>query len=276
MATGLPVLERAPAQQEDRLKAYGKLSGGAEPAVMTEEQKALDFNSRIRNNYKKLIDPDFKSAEDIMGDAPVQEAAQPVYDSPEAYARATLYPEREQEQAQAQQFVHHRVEGDLFRADSPINNRTAYAQPQAPAYEQPAYEQAAYEQPAPAYEEYAQPYAEEASEDLTPTATTIQYRTDLYRDEQQVQAAAEEKKRFAMTATGKLLMCVYAIVVVVVLALIIINTSVLNTLDRSIAERQAQLDSIVAQAQALKEEVEELTSEESILARAEEMGIIKN
>ena len=79
-----------------------------------------------------------------------------------------------------------------------------------------------------------------------------------------------------MTATGKLLMCVYAIVVVVVLSLIIINTSVLNTLDRSIAERQAQLDSIVAQAQALKEEVEELTSEESILARAEEMGIIKN
>ena len=79
-----------------------------------------------------------------------------------------------------------------------------------------------------------------------------------------------------MAATGKLLMCVYAIVVVVVLSLIIINTSVLNTLDRSIAERQAQLDSIVAQAQALKEEVEELTSEESILARAEEMGIIKN
>ena len=50
----------------------------------------------------------------------------------------------------------------------------------------------------------------------------------------------------------------------------------LNTLDRSNEERQAQLDSIVAQAQALKEEVEELTSEESILARAEEMGIIKN
>ena len=239
---------------------------------MTEEQKALDFNSRIRNNYKKLIDHDFKRAEDIMGEAPVAEA-EPVYDSPEAYARATLYPEREQEQAP--QFVHHRVEEALFRADSPIN-RTAYAQPQAPAYEQPAYEQAAYEQAAPAYEEYAQPYAEEASEDLTPTATTIQYRTDLYRDEQQVQAAAEEKKRFAMTATGKLLMCVYAIVVVVVLSLIIINTSVLNTLDRSIAERQAQLDSIVAQAQALKEEVEELTSEESILARAEEMGIIKN
>ena len=275
MATGLPVLERAPAQaQEDRLKAYGKLSGGAEPAVMTEEQKALDFNSRIRNNYKKLIDPDFKRAEDIMGEAPVAEA-EPVYDSPEAYARATLYPEREQEQAP--QFVHHRVEEDLFRADSPIN-RAAYAQPQAPAYEQPAYEQPVYEQAAPAYEGYAQPqaFSEEAIEDLTPTATTIQYRTDLYRDEQQVQAVTEEKKRFAMTATGKLLMCVYAIVVAVVLALIIINTSVLNTLDRNIAERQAQLDSVIAQAQELRAEVEELTSEESILARAEEMGIIKN
>ena len=74
MATALPVLERENTNErsESSLKAYGKLSGGAEPASMTEEQKALKFNARISENYQKLINPDLKKAEDIMGaSAPV-------------------------------------------------------------------------------------------------------------------------------------------------------------------------------------------------------------
>ncbi len=264
MATGVLERIRTNERTDSSLKAYGKLSGGAEPAEMTEEQKALNFNSRISDNYKKLINPDLKKAEEIMGEAPAETYEEPVYDTPESYARAMLYPEREQEQP-APQFVHQRVTEDLFRADSPINNRIA--QIEAPAYEQPAYEQAAYEQP-------AQAYAEEASEDLTPTMTTIQYRTDLYREEQR--AATEEKKGYSMTAKGKLLMCVYAIVVAVVLALIIINTSVLNNLDSSIAAREAELSSVAAQAQALQDEISELTSAESIISRAEEeLGMIR-
>lgn len=264
MATGVLERIRTNERTDSSLKAYGKLSGGAEPAEMTEEQRALNFNSRISDNYKKLINPDLKKAEEIMGEAPVQENyAEPVYDSPESYARAMLYPEREQEQQQAPQFTHQRVTEDIFRADSPINNRAAVMEPQAPAYEAPAYEQ-----PAAAY-------AEEASEDLTPTMTTIQYRSDLYRDEQRV--VKEEKKGYSMTAKGKLLMCVYAIVVAVVLALIIINTSVLNNLDSSIAAREAELNSVMTQSQALKDEIAELTSDSSIISRAEEeLGMVRN
>lgn len=264
MATGVLERIRTNERTDSSLKAYGKLSGGAEPAEMTEEQRALNFNSRISDNYKKLINPDLKKAEEIMGEAPVQENyAEPVYDSPESYARAMLYPEREQEQQQAPQFTHQRVTEDIFRADSPINNRAAVMEPQAPAYEAPAYEQ-----PVAAY-------AEEASEDLTPTMTTIQYRSDLYRDEQRV--VKEEKKGYSMTAKGKLLMCVYAIVVAVVLALIIINTSVLNNLDSSIAAREAELNSVMTQSQALKDEIAELTSDSSIISRAEEeLGMVRN
>ncbi len=80
-----------------------------------------------------------------------------------------------------------------------------------------------------------------------------------------------------MTAKGKLLMCVYAIVVAVVLALIIINTSVLNNLDSSIAAREAELNSVMTQSQALKDEIAELTSDSSIISRAEEeLGMVRN
>lgn len=226
---------------------------------MTEEQRALNFNSRISENYQKLINPELTRAEEIMGESEPQPA--PVYDSAEAYARATLYPEREQE---APQFVHHRVDGDIFRADSAINARA-----QAPVQEvaRPAYAPA-YEEQAPAYEE--NPYAEE-NEDLTPTATTIQYRTDLYAEERP--AAAEGKKRFAMTAKGKLLMAVYAVVVAVVLALIIINTSVLRTLDDSVAAREAELNAALARAEQVANDIEVATSEDTIIEWGLENGM---
>lgn len=63
----MPVLERTRTNENTaELKAYGKLSGGAEPANFTEEQRAMDFNARISENYQKLINPEYKSAEDFF------------------------------------------------------------------------------------------------------------------------------------------------------------------------------------------------------------------
>ena len=64
MATGLPVLERERTEERD-LKAYGRLGGRDEAQEMTEEQKALRFNSRISENYQKLINPEYSRAEDF-------------------------------------------------------------------------------------------------------------------------------------------------------------------------------------------------------------------
>ena len=101
MAIGLPVLERERTNERARghLAAYGKLSGGAgtEADPYTEEQRAQSFNSQISENYQKLIDPSLHSAAEIMGlEEPAVEEAPRVYETPEAYARAMLYPEREQ------------------------------------------------------------------------------------------------------------------------------------------------------------------------------------
>ncbi len=254
MATALPVLERENTNErsESSLKAYGKLSGGAEPASMTEEQKALKFNARISENYQKLINPDLKKAEDIMGASAPETFEQPIYDTPEAYP----------------QFRHQRVTEDIFRADSPLNARAeTFAMPQqAVEFEQPVFAPQT-EHP----EEAEQFYAEEANEDLKPTATTIQYRSDLYREEKQT--VVEEQKKYSMTAKGKLLMAIYAVVVVVVLALIIVNTSVLKTLDSEAAAYEEQLRSTIAQAEQLADDIDAATSEETIIRWGNENGM---
>ena len=160
----------------------------------------------------------------------------------------------------------------------------------APAYAEPAYAEPAYAEPevavspisvqgtyaVPEYaDEAAEAYAEEENEDLAPTATTIQYRTEQ-RARDDKRTVVEEKRGHAMTMQGKLLMAVYAVVVVVILALIIINTSVLRNLDASIAENREALFAASEQVQQLQDEIDGLTSTESIIARAEsELGMVR-
>ena len=306
MAIGLPVLERERTNEKTRghLAAYGKLSGGAgnEADPVTEEQRAQSFNSQIAENYQKLMDPSLHSAAEIMGlEEPVAEEQPRVYDTPEAYARAMLYPERERPVAMpTRRIVDTQPE---YRPQSAMNMQPAMAAPvltperetfapsyAAPSYAAPAYAEPAYAEPqapvspisvqetyaVPEYaDEAAEAYAEEENEDLAPTATTIQYRTEQ-RARDDKRTLVEEKRGHAMTTQGKLLMAIYAVVVVVILALIIINTSVLRNLDASIAENRAALFAATEQAQQLQDEIDYLTSEESIIDRAEsELGMVR-
>ena len=291
MAIGLPVLERERTNERTRghLAAYGKLSGGAgaEADPVTEEQRAQSFNSQIAENYQKLMDPSLHSAAEIMGlEEPVAEEEPRVYDTPEAYARAMLYPDREQPIAMpARRIMDTQPE---YRPQPAVNVQPAMAAPvlapEREVYTAPAYAEPAYAQPQLSVQEtYAIPeYADEAAEaydeeneDLAPTATTIQYRTEQ-RAREDKRTVVEEKRGHAMTTQGKLLMAIYAVVVVVILALIIINTSVLRNLDASIAENRAALFAATEQAQQLQDEIDYLTSAESIIDRAEsELGMTR-
>ena len=291
MAIGLPVLERERTNERTRghLAAYGKLSGGAgaEADPVTEEQRAQSFNSQIAENYQKLMDPSLHSAAEIMGlEEPVAEEEPRVYDTPEAYARAMLYPDREQPIAMpARRIMDTQPE---YRPQPAVNVQPAMAAPvlapEREVYTAPAYAEPAYAQPQLSVQEtYAVPeYADEAAEafdeeneDLAPTATTIQYRTEQ-RAREDKRTVVEEKRGHAMTTQGKLLMAIYAVVVVVILALIIINTSVLRNLDASIAENRAALFAATEQAQQLQDEIDYLTSAESIIDRAEsELGMTR-
>lgn len=258
MATAVPVLERT--QEESSLKAYGKLQGGVAPQEMTEEQKALAFNARISENYQKLINPDYHKAEDV--------AAAPAYAEP-AYAEP-VYAAPVQEAAPA--YTRQRA-ADIFRADSPLHTRTVdFAS--APAYAEPSYAAPVQETPAAPYYEQAA-YAEDVTDaDLMPTETTNQYRDSLYREERPAEHAQEKKKGFALTARNKLLIAVYSIVVVVVLALIIVNTSVLGSLDAEVTAREAALNAAIETSQNLEAEIDYYTDADTIISRAEdELGM---
>ncbi len=249
MATAVPVLERT--RQESALKAYGKLGGGVAPQEMTEEQKALAFNARISENYKRLIDPDYDKAQPAAA-----AAEQPVF-AQAAYAA----PEREQPAYTRQRA------SEIFRADSPLNAR-AVEFAAAPVYAEPAYA-------APAEVPYTeQGMAETADEaDLMPTETTNQYRDNLYREEQRAEAVTEKKKGFVLSARNKLLITVYSIVVAVILTLIIVNTSVINALDTAIAARSEELAAAQTEQASLEAKIDEYTDPASIISRAEEIGM---
>ena len=235
--------EEAPA-----LKAYGKMQGGVPEEQMNEEQRALQFNARIASNYRRLLDPENKRAEDFM-DAPAAET----FASPTARAQATLYPERYAAEAPAAAPAYEAPAAQVTFA-SP-----SFAQPAAPAYEAPV-------------QEAAEAAYGETEADLMPTSTTIQYRDGLYREERR--EAAAPAKRSAMSARSKMLMIVYAVAVVVIIALIIVNTSALRRADTAIAAREAELASVVAQAQQLQEEIDYLTDPATIAERAaEELGM---
>ena len=253
MATAVPVLERT--QEESSLKAYGKLQGGVAPQEMTEEQKALAFNARISENYQKLINPDYHKAEDVAA-APAY--AEPVYAAPVQEASPAYTRQRA---------------ADIFRADSPLHTRTVdFAS--APVYAEPSYAAPVQETPAAPYYEQAA-YAEDVTDaDLMPTETTNQYRDSLYREERPAEHAQEKKKGFALTARNKLLIAVYSIVVVVVLALIIVNTSVLGSLDAEVTAREAALNAAIETSQNLEAEINYYTDADTIISRAEdELGM---
>ena len=128
MATLFPTLERENTQekfeQESSLKAYGKLSGRDESAALTEDEKAMRFNSQISDNYQKLINPEYKREEEVVAESA---AEAPVFEPI---------------------FEHQRVTEDLFRADSVYNApKRSFAEIPAASYAEPVYAPETYAEP---------------------------------------------------------------------------------------------------------------------------------
>ena len=61
----------------------------------------------------------------------------------------------------------------------------------------------------------------------------------------------------------------------IILALIIVNTGVLKALETNVANKQSELNATVAQYEQVQSRIEELTSDESIIERAQsELGMV--
>lgn len=107
--------------------------------------------------------------------------------------------------------------------------------------------------------------------DESPSETTMQFSNDDEFEDELV----ENKKGYKISSRGKVMITVYAIVIATIIALIAMNARVLKTMEQSIKESQAAVQSLQQQTYALEQELEYVSSEEVISSKAIEMGMTK-
>lgn len=164
-----------------------------------------EHNARIRENYARLINPNYNKVDDVFVKSvkPEQNAqvATPVKQSPYLVKNA-------------------RVDSDIFRADSPINKKIADAKQISIA-----------------------DLGEEDNEDLRPTATTIQYRT-IDVASKKAEKSEEKSGRFSLTRNQKIAAIAAVAVIISLIVLIVVNSTVIANLNADIANLNTEIASM--------------------------------
>lgn len=209
MAVDTPVLERITQDEEKKYSVPSRMD------VMAEEE----HNARIKDTYARLINPANK-IEDVFNrteEKASAAAAQPVVQpAPAQQVRRSITGNHPYVVENA------RAKADIFRADSAVNvQRAQIAQVKT------------------AEVAVAAP-AEEESEDLRPTPTTIQYQTIGMAGVKNTEKT--EKKGFVFGKREKIIVAVFVAVVIALLTLVIVNATIISNLNAEISQVQ---DSIV-------------------------------
>ena len=192
-----------------------------------------------------------------------------------------------------------RADADIFRADNPINaigtlnepiiNRQAYASTPAEAYAAARAIAAATAPvaPAPAVQQIQVPELE--SEDLRPTATTIQYQTigadgtviidspARAKQEGEIDRPAEREenvKKLTLSRRDKTIIGIIVGLIMAVFVLIIVNSAVISNLNNDIDRLEGMAETARTEMSSAASEYENLTSRENIYNLAVEMGWI--
>ena len=71
------------------------------------------------------------------------------------------------------------------------------------------------------------------------------------------------------------MIALYALVVATIIALIAINASVLRSMQENINAKEESVSALKTETEVLREELEEVSSEETIIRKATEMGMSK-
>lgn len=113
--------------------------------------------------------------------------------------------------------------------------------------------------------------------DTLPSLTAMQW----YQQNEETDDIAEEddlnvaKKSYKISPRGKIMIAIYTLVIATIVALIAINARVLKSMEESVVEKEATVQALINQTQQLSEELEYVSSDEVVSARAEEIGMTK-
>ena len=277
-------------------------------------------NSRMRNNLARLLDPanttqDVVASIDAEGTnvirtTPVEvepeepRSAHDMLYGPRRATKATVTRGIVAQNTQAERqpvfmVTNARADADIFRADNPINaicalnepiiNRQAYASTPAEAYAAARAIAAATAPvaPAPAVQQIQVPESE--SEDLRPTATTIQYQTigadgtviidspARAKQEGEIDRPAEREenvKKLTLSRRDKTIIGIIVGLIMAVFVLIIVNSAVISNLNNDIDRLEGMAETARTEMSSAASEYENLTSRENIYNLAVEMGWI--
>lgn len=119
------------------------------------------------------------------------------------------------------------------------------------------------------------------ADDIYPSETTMQFnghdRKYIYEDfhTEKDEVVTEENSDYRVNTKGKILITVYALVVLTIFTLIILNTRLLKNMNESLSQQEARVAVMQEQAAKLQAEYEFVSSDEEVIRRAEEMGMVK-
>ena len=220
MAVDTPVLERP----TTTTRQYAQ-------TTRFDEVAEAEHNARIKDTYARLINPQ-NNIDEILNRAENRaenkaEVQAPVENQSPVITRPYLV-----ENA--------RADAAIFRADSAVNSRLAQA----------------------SVSEFGQPVCEadmeDEDEDLRPTPTTIQYQTIGCAVEEDEQAYSKSAKLFAFGRKEKIVMAVVVAVVIALVALIIINSTIIRSLNADVAQVQDSITTVRAALAGVNSTVEEI------------------
>ena len=114
------------------------------------------------------------------------------------------------------------------------------------------------------------------NEDTCPTKTTMQYSEVKIEEEKTSLSVNNENVNYQINSKTKMLLVVYSLVVAVIMAFIIINTSVLASLSTSNSQKQAELATVTAEYNQIKDTYNQISSDEHVIKLAEtEYNMVK-
>ena len=119
-----------------------------------------------------------------------------------------------------------------------------------------------------------------SDEDVMPSNTTMQFdkngNPEIFDDVRSLSKSESKVKReYSISAKGKVLIAVYALVVATIFSLIMLNSRMLKNLDNSINNYSSQVSELSKEYSQVMGELDVAMSDETIIEKALEMGMEK-
>ena len=238
MSVGAPVLERRADTKEREYTEYRRSFLSADE----------EHNSLISEKYARLINPESKPSDIISTRSEAKS-----YTEAKVAPVENIAPAREVKEQKPYLVENARADADIFRADSPINRKRVETVASASA---------------------TQP-EEEENEDLRPTQTTIQYRTEGVKqisEEGKIATKPSRVSKLSLTRKDKIIIAVALSVIVALFVLIIVNSAVISNLNRDVSALQTTLDEAQATYIEIEAEKADYLDEENLYERVKDFA----